>query len=65
MNSRKENGKALKEQILKDIVPRGFNARIEEIQEEHRQAIQERDSRIQAIQYENAALQAQREVYQA
>ena len=36
VNSRKDKGKALKKHILKDIVPRGFDARIEEIQEEHR-----------------------------
>ena len=29
LNSRKNNGKALKEYILKDIIPRGFDARIE------------------------------------
>ena len=30
VNSQKDKGKALKEHILKDIVPRGFDARIEE-----------------------------------
>ena len=35
VNSRKDQGKAFKEHILKDIVPRGFDARIEEIQEKH------------------------------
>ena len=35
VNSRKDKGKALKEHILKDIVPRGFDARIEEIQGQH------------------------------
>ena len=77
VNSRKDKGKALKEHILKDIVPRGFDARIEEIQEKHQQAIEEkdaalafltndlqdRDNQIQAIQYENVSLQAQRDVY--
>ena len=33
VKSKKDKGKALKEYILKDIVPRGFDARIEEIQE--------------------------------
>ena len=32
VNSRKYKGKVLKEHILKDILPRGFDARIEEIQ---------------------------------
>ena len=73
VNSQKDKGKALKEHILKDIVPHGFDVRIEEIQEEHQQAIEEkdaalallnddlqdRDNKIQAIQYENVALQAQ------
>ena len=43
VNSRKDKGKALKEHILKDIVPRGFDARIKEIQKKHRQAIEEKD----------------------
>ena len=33
VSSRKDKGKALKKHILKDIVPRGFDARIEEIHE--------------------------------
>ena len=37
VNSRKDKGKALKEHILKDIVPRDFDARFEKIQEEHHQ----------------------------
>ena len=67
----------LKEHILKDIVPRGFDIRIEEIQEKHQQAIIEKDAaiallnddlkncdkQIQAIQHQNVALQAQRDVY--
>ena len=77
VNSKKDKGKVLKEHILKDIVPHGFDIRIEEIQEKHRQAIIEkdaaiallnddlknRDKQIQAIQYQNVALQAQRDVY--
>ena len=35
VNSQKVKAKALKKHILKDIVPRGFDARIEEIQEKH------------------------------
>ena len=35
VNSRKDKVKALKEHILKDIVTRGFDARIKEIQEKH------------------------------
>ena len=76
VNSQKDKGKALKEHILKDIVPRGFDTRIEEIQEKLRQAIEEkdalialltddlqdRDNQIQAIQHENVALQAQKDV---
>ena len=41
VNSRKDKGKSLKEHVLKDIVPRGFDARIKEIQEDHQQAIEE------------------------
>ena len=77
INSQKDKDKALKEHILKDIVPRGFDARIEEIQGQHQQAIEEkdavialmnndlqdRDNQIQAIKYDNVVLQAQRDVY--
>ena len=49
----KDKGKALKEHILKDIVPRGFDARIKEIQEEHQQAITGCDNQIQALEFEN------------
>ena len=41
-NSRKGKGKALKKHILKDIVPRGFGARIKEIQEKHGHVIEEK-----------------------
>ena len=66
-SSRKDKGKA-----LKDIVPRWFDARIEGIKGQHQQAIKEKDvvvalmnddNQIQAIKYENVALQAQRYVY--
>ena len=70
VNSRKDNSKALKKHILKDIVPRGFDARIEEIQENRRQAIKEKDvalpllnDDLQNREYENVALQAQKDVY--
>ena len=72
VNSRKEKGKVLKKHILKDIVPREFDARIEEIKEKHRQAIEEKDATISLLnddlqkrEYENVALQAQKDVYQA
>ena len=70
VKSKKDKGKALKKHILKDIVPRGFNARIEGIKEKHRQAIEEKDATIALLnddlkncEYENVALQAQRDVY--
>ena len=47
INSQKDRGKTLKEYILKDIVPRGFDAGIEKIQEKHRQAIGENDAAIE------------------
>ena len=76
VNSKKGKGKVLKENILKDIVPLGFDTRIEETQVQHQQAIKEKDamialindnlqdrnSQIQAIKYDNVALQAQRDV---
>ena len=42
----KKKGKALKDHTLKDIVSRGFDARIEEIQEKHQQATEEKDVTI-------------------
>ena len=57
VNSRKDKGKALKKHILKDIVPRGFNARIKGIQEEHQQSITGCDNQIQALEFRNKAHQ--------
>ena len=61
VNSRKEKGKTLKKNI-----PRGFNARIKEIQEEHnqqktqlQQIITDRGKMIRAIQYENVGSQGE------
>ena len=69
VNSRKDKGKALKEHILKDIVPRGFDTKIEEIQEKHRRIIEKKDAALELLnddlkncEYENVALQAQRDV---
>ena len=66
VNSRKDKGKALKKHIPKDIVPREFDARIEEIQERHRQAIEEKDATIALLnddlknrEYENVGLQGE------
>ena len=39
-----------------DIVPHGFNASIEQAQEEHQQAITNHGNQIQVIQYENSGL---------
>ena len=36
----------LKDHILKDIIPRRFDAKIEEIQGKHRQAVEEKDTTI-------------------
>ena len=70
VNSKKDKGKVLKDHILKDIVPSGLDARIEEIQEKHHQAIEEKDAAIALLNYEiknreydNVALQAQKDVH--
>ena len=70
IKSQKDKGKALKKYILKDMVPRGFDARLEEIQEKYRQAIEKKDVTIALLnddldnrEYENVALEAQRDVY--
>ena len=49
VNSKKENGNALKDNILKDIVPRGLDVRIEEIQKKHQQAIKKKDATISLL----------------
>ena len=53
IKSKKPKGKALKKHILKDIVPRGLDARIKEIQRKHQQAIADRDNQIQALEFTN------------
>ena len=53
VNSRKEKGKALKEHNLKEIIPRGFDAKIEETQKQHQHAITDGDSQIQALEFAN------------
>ena len=52
-NSQKDKGKAFKKHVMKNIMPRGFDARIEEIQEKHRQDITDRDNQIQALEFRN------------
>ena len=59
INSRKERGKELKEFIFKEIIPRGLNEKIKQLQEDHQLAITDRDNKIQAIQYENVGLQGE------
>ena len=39
--------------ILKDIVPHGLDARLEEIEERHQRAIKEKDNQIQALEFTN------------
>ena len=66
VNSKKNKGKALKDHILKDIVPRGLDARIEEIQRKDQRAIEEKDATITLLnvdlknrEYENVGLQGE------
>ena len=63
VNSGKDKDEALKEYILKNLIPRGFNARIAEIKEEYhqptaqlKQAIKDCANRTQALQYDNVGL---------
>ena len=46
VNSQKDKGKELRKHILKHIVPRGFYARIDEVQEKHRRGIEEKDVKL-------------------
>ena len=56
INSRKEKGKQLRKWVLEDMFPRGLKDKIRELQKDHQLAITERNSKIQAIQYENVVL---------
>ena len=42
-----------------------FDSILKKMKEEHQQAIKEKDIKIQAIRYENVALQAQKDLYHA
>ena len=66
VNSKKGKGKVFKDHILKDNVPRRLEARTEEIQEKHQQAIEEKDATIALLnddlknrKYENVGLQGE------
>ena len=66
VNSKKDMGRALKDHILKDIVSLGFDARIEEIQEKHQQATEEKDATTVLLdddlknrEYDNGGLQGE------
>ena len=53
IKSQKDKGKTLKKHILKDIVPPGFDARIEEIQGKYQHAITDQDNQIKALEFTN------------
>ena len=66
VNSQKDKGKVLRKHVLKDIVPRGFDARVEEIQKKLQQAIEEKHAAIALLnddlknqEYENVGLQGE------
>ena len=48
VNSQEDKGKAFKKHILKDIVPRGFHKKIEEIQKELQQVIEKKSNNCNA-----------------
>ena len=78
-SSQQPKAKSFRKHYCSVLFPRVWQQLTNKIHEEHKQAIEEKDSaitllnddlqnrnnRIQAIQYENAALQAQRDVYKA
>ena len=57
INSRKDKGKALNKHILKYIVQRGLDARIEEIPGKYQQAITDCDNQIKALEFINEKYQ--------
>ena len=66
IKSGNDKGKLLKKHILKDIVLRGFDAKIEEIQGKHQQDIEEKDATIALLndelkncEYKNVGLQGE------
>ena len=70
MQTLEKTRKVLKKHILKEIASRGFDVRIEEIQEKHQRAIEEKDAAIALLnddlkhcEHDIVALQVQRDVY--
>ena len=66
IKSKKDKGKAFKKNILKNILPRGFDAKIEVIQGKYRQVIEEKAATIALLnddlnnwEYENVGLQGE------
>ena len=57
VNSRKDKGKALNKHILKYIVQRGLDARIEEIPGKYQQAITDCDNQIKVLEFINEKYQ--------
>ena len=66
IKSKKDKGKAFKKNILKNVLPRGFDAKIEIIQGKYRQVIEEKAATIALLnddlnnwEYENVGLQGE------
>ena len=66
IKSKKDKGKAFKKNILKNVLPRGFDAKIEVIQGKYRQVIEEKAATIALLnddlnnwEYENVGLQGE------
>ena len=49
VNSQKKKEKQLRKWVLEDIFPRGFTAKIRELQEKHRQAVEEKETVLALI----------------
>ena len=56
MNSRKPNAQRISAWLIKEIIPRDFNNKIMELQEDDQLAITERNSRIQDLEFNNVGL---------
>lgn len=63
VNSRKDKDRALEEQIVKRIVRRGVNEKIEAVQKKHQRAITGHGSQVQTIQYAKLVLETQQDFY--
>ena len=63
--SQQQKAKAFRKYYCNEMFPRIRKQLVDKMQEDHQKAIEDRDNRIQAIEYENVGLQGKITAYQA